>query len=219
MRHILGACPSALHQGRFTWRHDNVLNILVSAIHDFLRQCRTTPSENGTLISFVPAGDSHKSKVAPRQRLTSQNILAVTSDWVLLHDSASTPLFFPSAILVTTLRPDIVLYSTSRKKVIWVELTVCLEDRFSASNVKKERRYAGLAQRCEAAGWEVHPYSIEMGVRGFVPRSLRICLRELGFAHSSVQKICRTCSRVAVRSSYILWVKRGCVTFAEEPFR
>ena len=30
--HILNGCPSALEQGRFTWRHDSVLQSLVSAI-------------------------------------------------------------------------------------------------------------------------------------------------------------------------------------------
>ena len=36
LRHILGACPSALHQCRYTWRHDNVLSVLVSALSHHL---------------------------------------------------------------------------------------------------------------------------------------------------------------------------------------
>ena len=30
VHHILSGCPTALDQGRLTWRHDSVLNILVS---------------------------------------------------------------------------------------------------------------------------------------------------------------------------------------------
>ena len=34
--HILNACPTALNQGRFTWRHDSVLKCLVHGIKTFL---------------------------------------------------------------------------------------------------------------------------------------------------------------------------------------
>ena len=34
--HILNACPTALNQGRFTWRHDSVLNALVHGIRSVL---------------------------------------------------------------------------------------------------------------------------------------------------------------------------------------
>ena len=30
--HILNGCPEALNQGRFTWRHDSVLNGLISHV-------------------------------------------------------------------------------------------------------------------------------------------------------------------------------------------
>ena len=108
------------------------------------------------------------------------------------------------------------LYSHSRKVVLWLELAVCLEDRISVSNQHKQHRYAELARKCELSGWRVHSYAVEVGVRGFTPSSLRSCLKVVGFKLSKIKALARICSRVAVRSNYLLWVKRNQVTFREE---
>ena len=80
----------------------------------------------------------------------------------------------------------------------------------------KQWRCAELARQCELSGWRAYSYAVEVGVRGFIPSSLRSCLKVLGFQWSKIKALARTCSRVAVRSSYLLWVKRNQVTFHED---
>ena len=63
LRHILNACPSALHQGRYAWWHDSVLRIMK---RHFLSFWQSTSTQNAVTqranlssqpyICFVPAG-------------------------------------------------------------------------------------------------------------------------------------------------------------------
>ena len=225
LRHILGACPTALMQGRYTWRHDNVLSIIVAAIRQALVQRETTPQSltqhnkhnKMPFITFCKGGSKKHQPSAHTQGLVTSAILSAASDWTLLVDSNTDKVTFPTHIAPTTLRPDIILYSTSRHVVFWLELTVCLEDRFSANSARKIQRYASLAQKCEDNGWTVRDFAVEVGVRGFIPHSLKAALRSLGLHHSEVKRVCRLCSRVAVRSSYVLWLRRRVLDFAESP--
>ena len=53
--HILGACQIARDQGRFTYRHDSVLSVLVAGLQKFLSSY--VPSENKLPeIKFVKEG-------------------------------------------------------------------------------------------------------------------------------------------------------------------
>ena len=91
---ILGACKVALSQGRYTYRHDGVLKTLVSEFIKFVKQ--GTISKKSKKVSF--------------------GILHQASDWVLLDDLDN--LVIPSFIAVSSLRPDILLFSMSTKKVV-----------------------------------------------------------------------------------------------------
>jgi hypothetical protein len=55
-------------------------------------------------------------------------ILAGTNDWEMKAD-INGRLGFPEEILVTNKRPDIVVWSKSKKAVIMIELTIALEER------------------------------------------------------------------------------------------
>ena len=65
LRHILNACPSALNQGRYTWRHDSVLRILKRHLLSFWQSplTQSTIKDRANLstqpyIRFVPAGSA-----------------------------------------------------------------------------------------------------------------------------------------------------------------
>ena len=114
----------------------------------------TVQTENSNeldFISFCKAGEKPV-RFQPRWKLVTTDLLSAASDWKLLDDSVSAKISFPRCVALTTLRPDIVLYSTSRRIVFWMELTVCAEDRFCVSNSRKDRRYADLADQCRANG-------------------------------------------------------------------
>ena len=137
-RHVLGACRVALDQRRCTWRQDNVLWVIVRNMREEIRfsaAANTVQTENSNeldFISFCKAGEKPV-RVQPRQIWFPPDLLSAASDWKYLVDSVSAKISFRSCVARTTLRPDIVLYSTSRRIVFWMELTVCAEDRFSVS--------------------------------------------------------------------------------------
>ena len=157
LRHILNGCPSALNQGRYTWRHDSVLRILKRHLLSFWQSPLTqnTIKDRANLstqpyIRFVPAGSAstqstrrsthlHSDTRHKRHPLSSsKDLLLNSNDWEFLFDLGDSQLVFPPEIAVTTQRPDIVIFSRSKKAVLLVELTVPLEDRVAAGHTRKE---------------------------------------------------------------------------------
>ena len=94
--HILGACKVALSQGRFTFRHDNVLRIIISNIRSSIKTIKSSvPSSKQPIkIKFVKKGTKVKNKNSSPSRILHQ-----VSDWVLLEDLDGTFSFPPSKYL------------------------------------------------------------------------------------------------------------------------
>ena len=104
-----------------------------------------------------------------------------------LYDFPDSPTV-PSFLTVTTLRPDIVLYSCSIKAVITIELTCPCEENMPYWHDKKRENYHSLCTPIKANGWRVFFFSVEVGDRGYAAESLLSCLRCLGFPG----KLCRS---------------------------
>ena len=136
IQHILSGCKVALEQGRYTWRHDKVLNQIRSQVAYHLDKRVNNPKRSISLqsskVEFVSAGA--KVKGIPRRRDRSgMGILTEARDWVLLAD-VNGQLKFPSEVATTRLRPDLIIYSTSTKRIVWWELTCPSEERISAAH-------------------------------------------------------------------------------------
>ncbi|XP_054626149.1 uncharacterized protein LOC129178189 [Dunckerocampus dactyliophorus] len=139
LEHIFSCCTRALGDGRYRWRHDQVLKTIAEAISSGLEWAKQfRPSKKA--IAFVRAGD----KPTPVRR-TSAGILMSARDWQLLVDLEH-QLKFPSHIAVTTLRPDIVPVSESTRQIVLLELTVPWEDRLDEAFERKLSKYAGVLQ-------------------------------------------------------------------------
>ena len=69
-------------------------------------------------------------------------------------------------LVLTSLRPDIFLFSLSAKRAVILELTCPNEDRFEISKKLKEDRYINLQKQIIANGFDCNIYTIEVGVRG-----------------------------------------------------
>ena len=68
-------------------------------------------------VEFVSAGA--KIKGIPRcHNRSGMGILTEARDWVLLAD-VNGQLKFPSEVVTTRLRPDLIIYSTSTKRIVW----------------------------------------------------------------------------------------------------
>ena len=105
-----------------------------------------------------------------------KDILAEAADWELQFDMTA-PEYnqtkerrFPVEILGgdPALRPDDVIWSTSIKTVVWIELTSAWEDNMSLWHSEKHMCYTQLKIDCEANGWKVHALCVEVGCQGYV---------------------------------------------------
>lgn len=118
-------------------------------------------------------------------------------------------LVFPSEIATTTLRPDLVLWSPSIKKVYIIELTVPWEDSMEEAYERKHLRYADLAAEARHRGWKTEVRPVEVGCRGFVGTSTTKLLRDLGVKGKNQRAAIKAASEAAERSSQWLWLKRN----------
>lgn len=70
------------------------------------------------------------------------------------------------AITQTTLRPDVVMWSTTAKKVLIIELTVPWQKGMSAAYEFKRFKYSNLVADCREGGWTTTNHPVEVGCRG-----------------------------------------------------
>ena len=101
----------------------------------FLSSCKSNKSSDVNFISFVREGK--KSKTAPRKGFLG--IFHPASDWNLKFDLDGM-LVVAVFLTVSTLRPDILLFSMSTKKVIIIELTCPCKEKMSQWHEEKSHK-------------------------------------------------------------------------------
>lgn len=98
LEHIMSCCPKALGDGRYQWRHDQVLKTIAESICSGIASCqRSKPMKK--VINFIRAGE--KQKTTSR---TTSGLLNTAQDWQLSVDLGS-QLKVPQHVAKTTLRP------------------------------------------------------------------------------------------------------------------
>ena len=203
--HVLAGCSIALGDGRYRFRHDRVLSSLRDGILEQVERVKSLPASKPAAISFVCAGARPQ---VPKSGMNSRSLLAGPTDWSVRVDLEQS-LAFPSHIAETRLRPDIVLWSDSDRRLVIGELTVPLEANVLEAHERKTKKYENLVLECEASGWRVHFFAIEVGCRGFPTPSLSRFLGCLGAAGKNrsrtVEKVCDR----AESASFWIWCKRA----------
>ena len=58
MHHVLNSCQTALQDGRFTWRHDNLLHYLIDLIHEGIKHTEAQIFGDLDNTSFAKIGIS-----------------------------------------------------------------------------------------------------------------------------------------------------------------
>ena len=208
-QHILSGCKVALEQGRYTWRHDKVLNQIHGQVAYHIDKRvnnpkRPTRSRNGE-IPFVKAGVKGK-EVPKRQYRSGMGILTEAKDWVLLAD-VNGKLKFPSEVATTRLRPDLIIYSTSIKRIVWWELTCPCEERISAAHELKLDRYSELQVECQENGWSCYNMAVEVGARGVVAESMKKAATAIGMTGRALKKLVKDVGEEACHcSKWIYWL-------------
>ncbi|XP_015234767.1 PREDICTED: uncharacterized protein LOC107087608 [Cyprinodon variegatus] len=202
LEHILNCCPKALGDGRYCWRHDQVLRAIVDTICTGIYTSKSQPLSR-SMIVFVRAGE----KLQPSKK-TQGGLLTTARDWQLLVDLGR-QLRFPDYIAAMTLRPDMVLSSTSTRQVVLLELTVPWEDRIEEAQERKRAKYAELIAECRRNGWKARCEPIEVGCRGFAGRSLHRVLGLIGTCGLQRQRATKNILEAAEKASWWLWLRRG----------
>ena len=202
--HILSGCPVALGQGRYRYRHDSVLRVLCHHIAGFLNNLPSSTSVPEREIQFVPEGSR---VVQKKRRVYNKGILFEAADWKFLADLGKR-LVFPEHICVTSLRPDMVIFSNAEKIIIMVELTCPSEENFQARHEAKLDKYDDLKTSCIDSGWKCHLFAVEVGARGYVAQTLSSCLSALGLDSRSVRKCVDKTGDEALRTSFWVFYSR-----------
>ena len=114
---------------------------------------------------------------------------------------------FPE-VVQTTLRPDIVLWSTKDQKIILVELTVPWEEGCEVAHERKALKYQPLIQDCRDKGWQAWLFPVEVGCRGFPAKSAWRLMSALGVDERSKKQAARRMGEEAERASCWIWSKR-----------
>jgi len=152
-------------------------------------------------LSFIKAGET-----TARGGKQQASILDGTTWWNMEVDLGKR-LVFPD-IVQTTLRPDIVLWSRTGKKLIAIELTVPWETRCGEANERKRAKYTELMELCRKQGWRTWLFPEEVGVRGFCAQSVHRLMTAVGTTGKDRRKAIWKLSQAAERASSWLWIRR-----------
>jgi hypothetical protein len=199
LEHTLSACSSLLRA--YTWRHNQVLAVLKEAVEEAISE-RKGGGKHGTtkLVKFVREGE----RVTRQQRaMAAWRDGLADGEWVMKVDEGSATV--PCDVVVTNLRPDMVLVNRRLRALVLMELTVPWETRMQAAHERKLLRYAELKDECEDRGWRTEVFAVEVGCRGFTGWSLRQWLKRVGVSGKKMAAVVRRCRDAAeVGSAWIV---------------
>lgn len=202
LEHLLSSCPKSLADGRYRWRHDQVLKAVAESIALAISISKRHQAPKKA-VPFVKAGE--RPWACPQ---TTTGLLHTAPDWQL-HVDLGKQLRFPHHIAVTSLRPDMIIISEASKHLIMLELTVPWEDRIEEANERKRAKYQELVEDCRGRGWRTFYEPIEVGCRGFAGRSLCKVLGRLGVTGAAKKKAIKSASEAAEKATRWLWLKRA----------
>ncbi|GFN82030.1 polyprotein [Plakobranchus ocellatus] len=197
--HELSSCKVVLSQGRYTWRHNRVLQELASLINT--AEGEIHPSSTSSKVKKWHGGSI---TINTRRK----GLLDGCDDWVV---SADLPEWerHPDVIRKTASRPGIVIHSASTQQIIMVELTVPYESRMEEAHAFKDGKYLDLTKELKKDGYEVKVMPVEIGARGFVGSSAHGLLSKLSICGNKRTKALRLLAETAENSSRWIWSRRN----------
>ena len=210
--HILANCSVALRQKRYTWRHDSVLLVIQKALTPQIEKMNSKKSTLGQAICgqrFVKAG----SLPTLTKIKLEDGLLSHACDWEMLVDFDQHKIVFPPVICPTSQRPDVVIWSTSSKTVILIELTCPAEENLQTAAITKTTKYCELMNLAQDHGWRSHLFTVEAGTRGMISQNTLRCFRTLGLSNCVSKQICKQMSEVVARCSFSIWLSRNNVVW------
>ena len=120
LEHMLSSCKTALGNGRYTWRHNRILDKLFRFIKNYIKSEQTISTQK-----FVSEWG--------RIYANNQNFLGSSGDWAVSANLSGWHNDYPKTIYSKGLQPDIVLLSRANLKIIMVELSISYESQMEQS--------------------------------------------------------------------------------------
>ena len=139
---------------RVTWRHNEVLRVFSKYLKEKIKQInegKIPTTEEKKKINFVKQGSNVKRITSGTSKVED---IRWRGFWEVKADLDS-QLVFP--VMMTEKRPDLVVWSSDRKHVIILELTVPWEDNIKDAEYRKEKRYEDLINACKEKGDRILP--------------------------------------------------------------
>ena len=117
---------------------------------------------------------------------------------------------FPQHIAPMTLRPDIVLWDDTKRRVLLIELTACFETSFDNAAERKRAKYTELQQSIWDAGYLATLITLEVGSRGIIhhPGFSRL-KKELRIRDTDFKAMLQSISQETITQSYCIWCQRN----------
>ena len=126
LRHVLSSCKYALAQGQYTWRHNQVLKIVVEAMKAARSKANASESVPQRRMYFLREGSQYARN---RCKTPRRDLLENANDWLIAADIGGMR-HYPHVIQESRPRPH-AMASMKTDTVILVKLTVPWEDRMS----------------------------------------------------------------------------------------
>ena len=208
LKHCLSLCSVALHQGRYKWRHNNVLKSISNSINHWYTNAQSNASENSQNSYIAFRGYNMHCKAPPRRSLASNGHLG-TPGWSIHMDIKDNQSSIQSVLQSIAPNysckqiPDIILHNNTKKCVILAELTCPWEENIFQADSRKRSKYTPLASYLVNAGFNVSFFTFSIGARGYVGKGFDIFLSSLGMP-LSIRK--RTISKVAHVSNFCSYI-------------
>ena len=117
---------------------------------------------------------------------------------------------FPTPIVSTDLRPDIVWWDDTCRSVCLVERTVCFDTLSQGAATRKESKYLDLLSAVQQTGHRASLITLEVGSRGLPNMDgFRWLKQELKLTTSQLTDLMVKAARQAIIGSYNIWCNRN----------
>ena len=177
-----------------------MLKELAAAVQGQINKNREEVGREKRRITFVKAGE----KKEENKRTQKETFLSSAKDWKMTVDLGE-KLKIPESIVITDLRPDLIVVSKETKQMAIIELTVPTEDRIEIAGELKQAKYEVLISEGKKSGWRVRCWAVEVGCRGFPAVSMSRLLKDLGVAGRERRQVIEKLGRIAEEASRSLW--------------
>ena len=144
---------------------------------------------------------------------TLKGLITTDNDTVIFSDLAgftTTGGTLPVNIIVSKLKPDIVIFNKQRKSIHLVELTVPFEPNIAKAHDRKQGKYLDLVSDITDNGFACDLTCFEVGSRGLItPNNVGYIDKVFSFVGARSKKsFLRELSKLALLSSYTIWNAR-----------